>query len=578
MIALLTACMAMGTIEQWMSTLTNEWADTGSCSATAICGECGLIGAVGNSSETFVVQGEACVGTKNGSNMFSSTKSMFEIASNTKIFTALLLQQLSDAGHVSMTAQIGKWLPAGATFACASTPNITLHQLGSHTAGLPKVMTNKPSTDPDNNPYTNLTQAEVWTYLSDLPCCNAAARTSDRASMSTQQCLLPPGAFLYSNFGFGLLGYVLELQMASPYELLLQQYQLRGLGMNSTKITLTPSEWQQRVPPGHEDKTGEITERNLPYGVLKGEGALHSTIDDMLLFLRAASAAPSFPPHGATKGLKRAGLVPSSAPKLGEHSLHRALAQMTAPVASDLDSRGRGAVGMGWQLVRSRLRAVYWKSGGTRGYGSFMAYEPISGRVAVALENCGNCGGKAVHLFALALLDGSPEEALLQRRAYTATELELKPFIGHYIFPVGAESPTNIAEVPVAVTVETVGSSGNASLRLVFNATGAGSPSEYSMVDTAPFLPLHALTYPAARVAFAFSKTPTMEGNTTQNQMTDATTGAAATSAATKHPSSQQMPRHPWEIYFLLSEDGVAGPATKLVVHSRGVDAFAQRV
>ena len=248
MIALLTACMAIGTIEQWMSTLTNEWADTGSCSATAICGECGLIGAVGNSSETFVVQGEACVGTKNGSNMFSSTKSMFEIASNTKIFTALLLQQLSDAGHVSMTAQIGKWLPAGATFACASTPNITLHQLGSHTAGLPKVMTNKPSTDPDNNPYTNLTQAEVWTYLSDLPCCNAAARTSDRASMSTQQCLLPPGAFLYSNFGFGLLGYVLELQMASPYELLLQQYQLRGLGMNSTKITLTPSEWQLGQP------------------------------------------------------------------------------------------------------------------------------------------------------------------------------------------------------------------------------------------------------------------------------------------------------------------------------------------
>jgi hypothetical protein len=67
-----------------------------------------------------------------------------------------------------------------------------------------------------------------------------------------------------------------------------------------------------------------------------------------------------------------------------------------------------------------------------------------------------------------------------------------------------------------------------------------------------------------------------MEGATTKQRMT--ATDTAATSAATKHPSLQQTPRHPWEIYFLLSEDGVAGPAAKLVVHSHGVDAFAQRV
>ena len=80
---------------------------------------------------------------------------------------------------------------------------------------------------------------------------------------------------------------------------------LAPLGMNDTKIVLTAAQWRTAVAPGRNSTTGQVAERNTPYGVLKGQGAFHSSVRDVAAFAAAAlavgrgntTAMAGFPPR-----------------------------------------------------------------------------------------------------------------------------------------------------------------------------------------------------------------------------------------------------------------------------------------
>ncbi len=71
------------------------------------------------------------------------------------------------------------------------------------------------------------------------------------------------GRFLYSNLGFGLLGYLMELKTGSSYEHLVYTQLLEPLQMHDTKIVLNPQVWHHDVAPGYQ-KNGSFAERNTP--------------------------------------------------------------------------------------------------------------------------------------------------------------------------------------------------------------------------------------------------------------------------------------------------------------------------
>jgi CubicO group peptidase (beta-lactamase class C family) len=59
------------------------------------------------------------------------------------------------------------------------------------------------------------------------------------AALSNFTLTREPGSkFQYSDFGLGLLGYILSLKAGVPYEQLVKDRILDVLGMNDTKITL----------------------------------------------------------------------------------------------------------------------------------------------------------------------------------------------------------------------------------------------------------------------------------------------------------------------------------------------------
>lgn len=71
------------------------------------------------------------------------------------------------------------------------------------------------------------------------------------------------GRFLYSNLGFGLLGYLMELKTGISYEKLVFTQLLAPLNMYDTKIVLSSQAWSHDVARGYR-KNGTFAERNTP--------------------------------------------------------------------------------------------------------------------------------------------------------------------------------------------------------------------------------------------------------------------------------------------------------------------------
>src|SRR4026208_202362 len=157
---------------------------------------------------------------------------LFDIASITKPFTGLLLQDMIERGEMKLDDPVQKYLPASVKVPTRHGKQITLFHLVTHTSGLPHIADNLNPKRPDNI-FADYTVEELNTFLSNY------------------QLTRDPGAkFQYSSLGAGLLGHVIALKAGSDYESLVVDRICRPLKMDSTRITLTP-ELKSRFATGH---------------------------------------------------------------------------------------------------------------------------------------------------------------------------------------------------------------------------------------------------------------------------------------------------------------------------------------
>ena len=244
-----------------------------------------------NAEDAIVVQtragkGHTNSGLRSGSSSSSSSvgvgfdfhpdnSTLFEVGSVTKVLTAIAAKALcgneaagaAGAGPpLTMDATIGDIAGAAIAdkFAYSGVGTISLRELGSHTSGLLKLPTNLHGTH--ENPFSYYTDDDLWGYLGNL------------TALPTR------GAFLYSNLGFGLLGRLLELHTGETYEALLQRLILAPLQMHDTTVTVAATNWS-KVAPGVSADGSFPTWRNTTYGVLQGQGSVHSSVTDMTKFL-----------------------------------------------------------------------------------------------------------------------------------------------------------------------------------------------------------------------------------------------------------------------------------------------------
>jgi len=283
-------------------------------------------------------------------------RTVFEIGSISKVFTATVLAELVQEGKVSLDDPAQKYLPASVHLPTRNGKQITLGTLSEQNSGLPRLPTNLHPANPQN-PYADYTIAQMYDFLSHY------------------ELTRDPGAqFEYSNLGVGLLGHVLSLATGKPYAVLEHERVWDPLHMANTAIELTP-EMRAHMAVGH-DEHGNVTE-NWDLPTLAGAGAIRSTTIDMLKFADA-------------------NLHPERGP------LERAMAsaqRVRAPTDTPNSS-----IGLNWFTVHAGTTAIVWHNGGTGGYRTFLGLEP-SRKVAVVVMT--NSGGEGADDIGMHLLEAS---------------------------------------------------------------------------------------------------------------------------------------------------------------------------
>ena len=276
---------------------------------------------------------------ENGQSATVNGDSVFEIGSVSKVFTALLLQEMVDSGEVKLDDPISKYLPSTVKTPTRNGRQITLEDLATQTSGLPRMPDNFTPKD-GSNPYADYTVEQMYDFLSHYQLKRDIG-----------------GEFEYSNLGVGLLGHILALRAGTNYEALVVRRICDPLQMNSTRITLT-AELKARLAPGHDAGGSTVSNWDLP--TLAGAGGLRSTANDLLKFLAA-----------------NLGLTNSSLSKA-----------MTATQRPRHSSGAGRQIGLIWQVQTAS--GTIWHNGGTGGYHSYIGFKKDPPRAVVVLANSEN--------------------------------------------------------------------------------------------------------------------------------------------------------------------------------------------
>jgi len=189
----------------------------------------------------------------------------FRIASFTKPFTAMLILQLVEDGKLELDGKLSDYLPG---FPKEKGEGITIHHLLTHTAGIT-----------GESRIANLIDIEKEYYSRErlLEC------------IAKRELVFKPGKGReYSNFGYALLGLVIEEVSGKSYNDLLQEKICKPAGMKNTLEDVTALQIENRaIGYTHDYFTGLEEASFLDMSFCLGAGQLLSTVKDLYLFDQA---------------------------------------------------------------------------------------------------------------------------------------------------------------------------------------------------------------------------------------------------------------------------------------------------
>ncbi|OLR93233.1 serine hydrolase domain-containing protein [Actinokineospora bangkokensis] len=269
-------------------------------------------------------------------------RTVFQIGSVTKTFTALLLARAVQGGRVALDAPLQRYLPPDLVLPRA---DITVEQAATHSSGLPALPPNlatAPGFDPAN-PYAHYTRQDL---AAGLP---ATVPVSE-----------PGTSYLYSNLAMGLLGQALSNVYRADYPTAVQRHITHPLGLRDITTTLTRDQ-SGRKATGHDGTGKPVPDWEIP--TLAGAGALYGTAQDVLRYLRDHL--------DATPG-----------------SLRPALRLVQQPRFSPPEIPGL-RLGLAWHLLPlpTTGNTMVWHNGETGGFRSFAGFSPSTRTAVVVLAS-----------------------------------------------------------------------------------------------------------------------------------------------------------------------------------------------
>ncbi|MFN0252782.1 MAG: serine hydrolase domain-containing protein [Kofleriaceae bacterium] len=261
---------------------------------------------------------------------------LFEIGSITKVFTALVLADAVQRREVNLDSAVADLLPPGVTVPSKDKQVITLKHLALHSSSLPRLPASLSTTATD--PYATYDEDQLY---------------RDLIATELEQ---PPGsAIVYSNFGYGVLGFALGRKIGGGLAQVMTERVLKPLGLRDTYVVAPPGV-PNRILGTNEDL------QTMPFwtwDALAGAGAMVSTARDQLSLIDAELDAAA------------GGKSPLRAP-------------MRLTQEPQLDEASGPNVGLGWQIDRD---GRFWHNGGTGGFHAFISFDPKTKRGVVVLAS-----------------------------------------------------------------------------------------------------------------------------------------------------------------------------------------------
>ena len=266
---------------------------------------------------------------------------IYEIGSITKVFTSLLLADMSLKHQLNLNDPISKGLPKNVKTPVRNGKEISLLSLATHRSGMPRFPYN---VDPKNldQPYIDYTVNKLYEYVSNFE---------------------PPydidSKWRYSNVAYGVLGNILTLTAKKDFETLIKEKICGPLKMNNTVISLTAKQ-KLNLAIGHAETGTKVGLTDL--GAIDAGGALRSTVNDLLTFAEA-----------------NLGLIKTD--------LFSAM-ELTHVLQAKKDGDDTFTT-MGWTLVNADGYLLF-KDGGMPGYRTFLGIDKKNKIGVVVLSNSNN--------------------------------------------------------------------------------------------------------------------------------------------------------------------------------------------
>ncbi|BAH37270.1 putative S12 family peptidase [Gemmatimonas aurantiaca T-27] len=287
------------------------------------------------------------------------TSTVFRIASMTKSFTALAILQLRDAGKLALDDPAEKYVPELRTlkYPTSDAPRITVRHLLSHSAGFPE-------DNPWGDQQLDRTDAELGQMIRQgIPFSN-----------------VPGVAYEYSNYGFAILGRIVQNVSGQPYATYIRDKVLRPLGMTSTTMQSrdVPA---TRLAHGYRLQDGQwLEEPPLPDGSFGAMGGMLTSSADLSRWVGLMLSAWPARDGAESPVLKRS--------SLREMQQIWRYAGGSAVLQGGTLNLSAGGYGYGLRISQNCLfNHIVAHSGGLPGFGSQMRWLPEQGVGIVALGN-----------------------------------------------------------------------------------------------------------------------------------------------------------------------------------------------
>lgn len=298
-----------------------------------------IIGIINTSGRT--VFREGIIGDDNP--VLPDESTIYEIGSITKVFTSLVLAEMSLKHQLNLNDPVSKFLRKDIKMPIRNGKEISLLNLATHRSTLPRFPYNVDPKDLDN-PYADYTENKMFEYLSKF-----------------QPDIDIDSKWRYSNTGYGLLGYILtSASKQKNYETLIKEEICKPLSMNSTVITMTPQLERNRARGYSEyGKPANF----VVLSSIEAGGSLCSNLNDLFTFT------------AANLGLIKSDLFP---------------AMELTHVKQFKKENHMGYTTLGWTFWDDDGKNIIFKDGGTPGFSSFIGIDKKNKFGVIVLSNSNN--------------------------------------------------------------------------------------------------------------------------------------------------------------------------------------------